>query len=138
MLTDVHMRELNGIDATQQIVAQCPGTSVLAFTGWNDPGLVPAMLEAGARGFLHKICDLQRLDAAIHTVAAGEQYLDEWGNEGRGHPLARAGTPEEMAARLSPREREVLQLIAEGHQSAGDRGTSSTSATRRFRPTACT
>lgn len=116
VLMDLTMPEMNGIDATRHIVAECPNVRVLALSMHSDRRYIEEALAAGASGFLLKDCAFEELAGAIHEVAADRFYLSPRiaGVVVRGY-LGRQGravaTP---VARLTPREREVLQLIAEG------------------------
>jgi len=115
---DIGMRDLNGIDATRQLTADCPGTHVIALSMHSDRQYVSAMLAAGADGYLLKDSAFDELASAIRTVCEGRKYLSQGiagivvddlvrrigGDTGSVGP----------AAALSGREREVLQLVAEG------------------------
>ena len=115
---DISMPELNGIEATRQIRKDCPGTSVLILTMQESEGLVRDVLAAGARGFVLKTDTSRLLVTAVEALAEGKPFftgkvgdlvLGGFLNPDRG---ARAGTDD--GGRLSPREREIAQLIAEG------------------------
>ncbi len=117
VLMDVGMPHLGGVEATRQVVADCPDTRVIALTMYQDRRFVTSMLDAGASGYLLKDCDFDELIRAIREVADGGSYLSPMLSpmivrELRGAttegPEAERGTP------LSPRETEVLQLLAEG------------------------
>jgi DNA-binding NarL/FixJ family response regulator len=116
VLMDLTMPEMNGIDATRHIIAQVPRVRVLALSMHSDRRYVEEVLAAGAQGFLLKDCAFDELAKAIGEVVAGQFYLspriagvvvrDYLGRRGRPTPA-----PE---GRLTPREREVLQHLAEG------------------------
>ena len=74
-LIDVHMPEMNGIEATHQIVSQLPQVKVLAFSGNSDLQYVRAMLKAGASGFVAKDFLPEELVKAIRIIAKGGTYL---------------------------------------------------------------
>jgi len=118
VVMDVSMPGLNGIEATRQIVADSAGVRVMALSMHRDPRFVAGILEAGAKGYLIKDCSARELVSAIRQVGAGRTYIspgiadivvDGFLNR---LDLDQASLP---ASVLSPREREVLQLIAEGH-----------------------
>ncbi len=116
VLMDISMPDLNGIDATQQITALSPATRVVALTGRTDRRTVVDVLRAGASGYILKNAPAEELMLAIRTVAQGKVYLSPSIAGGvledlRQHAPA-SGSPEFAA--LSLREREVLQLMAEG------------------------
>ncbi|MDH3391241.1 MAG: response regulator transcription factor [Desulfobulbaceae bacterium] len=117
VVMDVSMPDLNGIEATMQIVESLPKTGVIALSMHSDKRFVMGMLRAGASGYLLKDCASQELANAIVQVAGGKKYLspeitgvviDDFLLGGSSEEVATAASP------LSPREREVLQLIAEG------------------------
>lgn len=116
VLMDVVMPALNGLDATRQIRQEVPEARVLALSMHVDKRYVLGMLEAGASGYLAKEASFDEVARAVRAVAAGQVYLaptiaglvveDATRRPGTTTPNATQG--------LSPREREVLQLLAEG------------------------
>lgn len=116
VLMDVSMPGMNGVEATRQIVAGRPETRVLCLSMHADERFVAAVLQAGAAGYLHKDCDVQELVGAIRAVAAGRGYLSSSvaGLVIRGYTAHGPDTGSSTYSLLSDREREVLQLIAEG------------------------
>lgn len=115
---DVSMPGLNGIEATRRITSKQPRTRVLCLSSHADPVMVEAMLEAGAAGYLLKDNAVDELLRAIRVVAAGETYLSPRIAGGVVQGLLRGGSgtaPASPVAQLTEREREVLQLVAEGH-----------------------
>lgn len=116
ILMDLTMPEMNGIDATRRIVSECPGPRVLALSMHSDRRFIEEALAAGAQGFLLKDCAFDELVGAIREVVAGRFYLSPRiaGVVVRNFLGSRGRTAASPVARLSPREREVLQLIAEG------------------------
>jgi two-component system, NarL family, response regulator NreC len=112
VLMDVTMPELNGIEATRRLVTASPRTRVLALSMHKDAVYVREILRAGARGYLLKDSDDADLVAAVRSVAKGEGYLspavsDAVLTDYRRH----VSDPLDL---LTTREREVLQMIAEG------------------------
>jgi DNA-binding NarL/FixJ family response regulator len=115
---DVTMRELNGIDATRQLLAEVPGTHVVALSMHSDQRSVSMMLGAGASGYVLKDTPFDELVKAIRAASEGRIFLSErvanvvvTDYVAR---LSRSSNPPASGKQLSPREREVLQLIAEG------------------------
>lgn len=116
VIMDVTMPEMNGIEATTQIKASLPGVRVIALSIHTDRRFVIQMFRAGATGYLLKDCAFEELTRAIRTVSDGQAYLSP----------GIAGVVVEEFLRtlasdggtgvpsLSGREREVLQLTAEG------------------------
>ncbi len=118
VVMDVAMPDLNGIEATRQIMAECPTTKVLALSMHADKHYAAGMLGAGAAGYVLKDCAFEELADAIRRVATGGSYLSP---EIEGvvlrdyvERLSGEGGPSAFSV-LTDREREVLQLVAEGH-----------------------
>ncbi len=112
VVMDVSMPELNGIEATRRISEALPRTRVLALSMYKDSVYVREILRAGARGFLLKDAVDRDLLAAVRAVAGGEGYLHPAVSEAVLSDYRRHVTdPLDL---LSSREREVLQMIAEG------------------------
>jgi DNA-binding NarL/FixJ family response regulator len=119
IVMDVSMRGLNGIDATARIVSELPGIKVIGLSMNSDRRYVLAMLAAGAGGYMLKDAASQELIRALRTVAAGHTYLSP---EITGIVIDTAvhgsrSAEADPAGTLSTREREVLQLLAEGRTS---------------------
>jgi len=117
VVMDVSMPDLNGIEATRQVLAENPNMKVIALSMHSDKRFVMGMLQAGAAGYLLKDCAAEELTTAITAVAAGKRYLspDITGiviDDCLVHP---EDSDTSAATLLSNREREVLQLIAEGN-----------------------
>jgi DNA-binding NarL/FixJ family response regulator len=117
VIMDVTMPHLNGIEATRQIHSETPSVKVIALSMHSDKRLVAGMLMAGASGYLLKEdCDSVELARAIQAVATNQIYLSPKISEVvvkdyvRQLPMA-VSSPFSI---LTPREREVLQLLAEG------------------------
>jgi len=115
-ILDVTMPGLNGFDATRRIVAELPGTKVIILSMHSDPRFVREALKAGAKGYILKEDTFVELSEAIRAVCAGQIVLSSVLNTQMLEELTdrlRTG-PEDEGQVLSPREREVLQSIAEG------------------------
>ncbi|MBT0665697.1 response regulator transcription factor [Geobacter pelophilus] len=116
VIMDLTMPVMNGIDATREIKKQLPATKILALSMESDRFFVVEVLKAGATGYLLKDTAFAELSDAITTVAAGETYLPRKVSTLLVQEFLQC-IPEEMSAlfqNLSPREREILQLIAAG------------------------
>ena len=112
VVMDVAMPELNGIEATRRLSASCPLTRVLALSMHKDSVYVREILRAGARGYLLKDALDSDLLSAIRALARGDGYLSPAVSDAVLSDYRRQVTdPLDM---LSSREREVLQMIAEG------------------------
>jgi DNA-binding NarL/FixJ family response regulator len=116
VLMDFSMPGLNGLEATRQIIERIPGTKVLVLTRHTNQEYVDRILEAGASGYLVKKSALEELVIAIQAVHRGDSYLDPAISATiiRGYLEKSKTQGEDRYNRLTPRQREVLQLIAEG------------------------
>ncbi|MCX5685836.1 MAG: response regulator transcription factor [Planctomycetota bacterium] len=119
VLMDVIMPGLNGIEATIEIKRFLPETRILALSGHADWLYVNSMLNAGASGFLVKSMAIADLLRAIRTVASDNVYLspDMVGNVVKAYMAGPAKGASRADVSLSGRERQVLQLLAEGNTS---------------------
>ncbi|MBI5443363.1 MAG: response regulator transcription factor [Deltaproteobacteria bacterium] len=120
VMMDLTMPGLNGVEATRQILARVPAARVIALSAHSDPHLVAATLEAGAAAYLLKSSEPEELVRAVRTVLHGHRYLspDVTGGVVDGFlRVQRRSTPASQPS-LSSREREVLQLLAEGRTAA--------------------
>jgi DNA-binding NarL/FixJ family response regulator len=112
---DLIMPRLNGLDAGGEIARSCPGTAVLLLTMHTEEGQIAAALRAGIRGYVLKTQAVQDLVRAIRDVVRGKMFLSPGVSSiVIGGYLAGEKPP---ADPLAPREREVLQLVAEGQTS---------------------
>ncbi len=116
MLMDIGMPDLNGIEATREIHRETPGVKVIALSMHSTPGPITEMFRAGASGYLPKNCDFAELVRAIRIVVDGQTYvspsISKMFVNGLVHPPERAEST--AFSLLTQREREVLQLLAEG------------------------
>ncbi|MHB2205548.1 response regulator transcription factor [Methylobacterium sp. CM6257] len=116
-VVDVSMPGLNGLELAERLAGECPQTRVLVLTVHEDAAYVQPLLKAGARGYLLKRSAADDLLRAVRAVAAGGVYLDP---SIAGHALMDPSAPargtglDEVGEALSPRETEVLRLIAQG------------------------
>ena len=112
VVMDVSMPELNGIEATRRLASSAPRARVVALSMHKDSVYVREILRAGARGYLLKDSGAADLVAAIRAVASGESYLSPAVSNAVLDDYRRHATnPVDL---LTSREREVLQLLAEG------------------------
>ncbi len=119
VVMDIGMHSLNGVEATRQIKADHPEVKVLALSTYSDRSYVLSMLEAGASGYVLKTAAFDEMRRAVQTVAKGKHFLspDITGLVVDAH--VRESSPDSGSAKivLGAREREILQLLAEGHSS---------------------
>lgn len=119
VVMDLHLPDIDGIEATRQIVADRPGTGVMVLTMFNDTESVFAAMRAGARGYLLKGSGQEEIVRAVHAVGRGEAIFGPdiatrvLGFFNNGPVAADPVFPE-----LTSREREVLALIADGESNS--------------------
>jgi DNA-binding NarL/FixJ family response regulator len=117
VLMDVAMPRLNGLDAASQIVRDNPRTGIIVLSMYTDESYILRALNNGARGYLLKDNADDELEAAIRTVAAGRPYFSrviaDALLEEHVHVMRKRGVTDSYDL-LTEREREVLQLLAEG------------------------
>jgi RNA polymerase sigma factor (sigma-70 family) len=122
VLMDVRMPNVDGVAATQQIAATMPRTRILILTTFEDEDYVVGALAAGASGFLLKRTRPEQLIEAIHTIASGESLLSPSVTRTVIDRMTRAPATDRSAHKrlqaLTPREREVLELVARGLSNA--------------------
>jgi DNA-binding NarL/FixJ family response regulator len=116
IVMDVSMPELNGIDATIRIRKEYPSVKILALSMHTDRRFIEGMLKAGASGYLVKDCAATELFSAIEMVADGDIYLSPKiaGKIVKSYVNRSPSRRMPGAYKLTSREREILQLIAEG------------------------
>jgi len=116
VLMDIGMPELNGLEATAHIVKDFATTRVIILSMHLNEEYVLKALRAGAAGYLVKDAGTAELETAVRAVARGETYLSPAVSKHVvGDYLRRVGAEESPLDPLTPRQREVLQLLAEGH-----------------------
>jgi len=119
VVMDVGMPDLNGIEATQQIVSMLPRAKVIGLSMHSDKRYIQRMFQAGASGYLKKDCAYPEMSLAVRAVRLGHVYL----GPSIGHVVveqySKPAKPETTDGyhELTPRQREVLQLLAEGQTS---------------------
>lgn len=122
VLMDVRMPGLDGIAATREIAASVPHSRLLVLTTFEDDDYVFGALSAGASGFLLKRTEPEQLIDAIHTIAAGESLLSPAVTRTVIDRMVRYVQPDPSSSRrlreLTPRERDVLELVARGLSNA--------------------
>ena len=116
VIMDIGMAGLNGIEATRQIIADVPGVKVIALSMHSDKRFVIEMLKAGASGYLLKDSAPEELTSAIRALAANRPYLSPKITDVvlKDYLSTLSQTGPTAFTVLTAREREVLQLIAEG------------------------
>ncbi len=118
VLMDLSLPVMNGIEATARIKEHAPGTVVLAVTVHLDDEYIAAAFEAGIDGYVLKDANRSEIIEAIRAVVAGRPYLSPEVSERVIRGFVKGSTkkaPEVSSTVLSPRELEVLKLVAEGH-----------------------
>ena len=115
IVMDLRMPGMDGIEATEEIMRRLPDAKVLIFTAYSERALLQRGLESGARGYILKEAPHETLLRAIEKVAAGETFVD---------PALRAALTQSRGGSdvLTPREREILQLLADGLSNADAAG----------------
>ena len=117
VIMDVAMPDMNGIEATHQIHAQLPDTKIIALSMHSDKRFVSGMLQAGALGYLLKANAFDEVVQAARTVMNNKHYVSGDVADTIVNDYVSQMTQAAPSSRtvLSPREREVLQLLAEGY-----------------------
>jgi DNA-binding NarL/FixJ family response regulator len=120
ILMDIKMPAVNGIDATRRILHASPHIAILIVTMFEDDDSVFAAMRAGARGYLLKDADQDELVHAIHSAGRGAAIFSPAiaGRMIQYFSLPRPTAAELAFPDLTDREREILQLIAQGHSNA--------------------
>jgi DNA-binding NarL/FixJ family response regulator len=111
VIMDVRMPGMDGLDATKALLEREPNTSVLIFTAYSERSLLARGLDSGAKGYILKEAPHDTLVRAIEKVAGGDSFIDP-----ALMPTFLSGKDREDM--LTPREREILQLLADGMSNA--------------------
>jgi two-component system, NarL family, response regulator NreC len=116
VIMDVTMPDLNGIDATRQVIKEVSGVRVIALSMHSDKHFVTGMFRAGVAGYLLKDCAADELLHCIHVIRSGRIWISPGISGSIIQEVLHPTRDDVLAAggELSGREREVLQLIAEG------------------------
>ncbi|SDG56897.1 response regulator [Pseudonocardia oroxyli] len=114
LLTDLRMPGTDGVEATRRVRAEHPGTAVVVLTTYVDDEAVVPALRAGAAGWLSKDADAEAIGRALRSAADGQTTLDPAALSRLMTPAPAESAPETPPDGLTPREVEVLALIAEG------------------------
>jgi len=115
VVLDVAMPLLNGLDAARQLKRTMPKVKVIFLTMSEDSDVAAEAFRAGASGYLLKNSAASELVQAIREVSLGRSYVTPLATQGLVETFLHNAKPSSKATDLSPRQREVLQLLAEGH-----------------------
>jgi DNA-binding NarL/FixJ family response regulator len=115
VVLDIAMPVLNGLDAARQLKHEMPAIKVIFLTMSEDPDLATEAFRAGASGYLLKNSAATELLQAIQEVFQGRSYVTPLATQGLVNTLRHEPDTEKKSGDLSPRQREVLQLLAEGY-----------------------
>jgi len=115
VVMDISMPDLNGIEATRQITSESPQVKVIALSMHSSRKYVTEMFKAGASGYLLKNCDFEELADAVRIIAGGKTYISPSISDVVVQDYVNGSVEEDSAfSVLTRREREVVQLLAEG------------------------
>lgn len=115
---DISMPGMNGIETTRRLRSTCPGIKIIGLSAFSDQRYIFEMLNAGASGYVTKAAAGDQLLQAIAAVLQDQQYLCPDATTAISRAQPEPGVGASQAGKLGPRERQVLQLVAEGHTSA--------------------
>ena len=115
VVLDISMPRLNGLDAGRQLRKLMPNIKLVFLTVNEDPDLAAEAFRIGASGYLLKNSAASELIEAIHEVALGRSYVTPLATQGVVDSLTNDRRSRRRVDKLTPRQREVLQLLAEGH-----------------------
>jgi DNA-binding NarL/FixJ family response regulator len=109
LLLDLVLPDEHGLTLIPKIRALCPLVRIIVFSGFSEPRYARQALESGAAGYVVKTASMKELKIAVQRVVAGHTYLSQPFDEDD------IRTRQQPVKRLSPREQQILQLIASGH-----------------------
>jgi DNA-binding NarL/FixJ family response regulator len=115
VVLDIAMPLLNGLDAARQLKQTMPEVRIIFLTMSEDADVAAEAFRVGASGYLLKNSAASELLQAIQEVSRGRSYVTPLATRGLVDVLLHKREPERTSIELSPRQREVLQLLAEGH-----------------------
>jgi DNA-binding NarL/FixJ family response regulator len=115
VILDVMLPNLNGTEVLRRFTKEIPETRVLIFSGYQTPGLIRELLQAGAHGFVEKAAPLAELRKGIEIVSSGGSYFGPDVAQLLRHAIADPKGADSGINILTKREREILQLIAESN-----------------------
>jgi DNA-binding NarL/FixJ family response regulator len=107
VIMDLRMPDMDGLEATEEILSKTPETAILIFTAYGERSLMQRGLESGARGYILKETPHETLIRAVEKVAGGDTFVDP-------ALMAEFIAGKGQMEVLTPREREILQLLADG------------------------
>ena len=113
VVTDINMPHLNGIDACIKLLKLIPALKIIFLTVNDDPDIIAEVIRSGAKGYLLKSSAASELTQAIRAVAAGGTYITPMVADSMINSLV-GGRQRALSDKLTVREREILQLLAEG------------------------
>ena len=118
-ILDIRMPKATGIEVTRWIRAEMPTLRVLILTAYDDDPFVMSALQAGANGYVLKTADVEELIAAVRAVYSGQSALDSVVTQKLMRLLTPKPSPSQLIELLTPRERQVLELAAQGLTNRG-------------------
>src|SRR5437762_5422345 len=115
VVLDIAMPLLNGLDAARQLKRQMPAVKIIFLTVSEDPDVAAEAFRTGASGYLLKNSAASELLQAVREVSQGRSYVTPLATQGLVSTILHDPEPSKKRSELSQRQREVLQLLAEGH-----------------------
>jgi DNA-binding NarL/FixJ family response regulator len=117
VVMDLSIPGCDGIDGTREVLRNWPRSRVLVLSAYQDDQLVIGAIKAGARGFVVKRASSEKLFEALKTVAAGGVYLSSEVSHCLFETVSGGSAPQVPATQLTPREGQILRMIADGKTS---------------------
>src|SRR5262245_64350136 len=122
---DLRMPDMDGLEATEEILSKTPDVAILIFTAYGERSLMQRGLESGARGYILKETPHETLIRAVEKVAGGDTFVDP-------ALMAEFIAGKGQMEVLTPREREILQLLADGMSNRSEEHTSELQSLRHL------